>query len=93
MTEDKAVERKALSADAIAEALKSPDENKGKKDAREAVRSMTGTWEHLPVRIRSAVRTDIGRMLVAGKSKAEIMEAGYSAITAERALRDLGLAG
>jgi hypothetical protein len=77
----------------IATALRSDNDDKAKKDAREAVKSLSGTWEHLPVRIRSAIRTDVGRFIASGKGKAEVMAAGYSEITAERALRDLGHRG
>jgi hypothetical protein len=64
-----------------------------KKAAREAVKAMTGTWEHLPVFIRSAIREDVGRIIVSGKGKADVIAAGYSELTAERALRDLGHRG
>lgn len=94
MTDTKVTEAvnapEALDVEKIAKALRSEGEDKSKKDARAAVKAMSGTWEHIPVRIRSAIRTDVGRFVAAGKGKAEIVDAGYSEITAERALRDLG---
>ena len=75
----------------IALALFAPEEGKAKKDAREAVKKMTGTWEFLPVRLRSAIRSDVERMVKDGKSVADIVAAGYSATTVARAMRDLGL--
>ncbi|MBO0142264.1 hypothetical protein JZX87_13940 [Agrobacterium sp. Ap1] len=97
MTDAKAAEAtstaETLDVEKIAKALRSDTDDKAKKDARAAVRTMTGTWEHLPVRIRSAIRTDVGRFIAAGKGKAAVIEAGYSEITAERALRDLGHRG
>lgn len=82
-----------LDVDAIAAALRGPDDGPDKERARAAVKAMTGTWEHLPVRIRAAVRTDIGRFVTAGKSRDDIIAAGYSGATTDRALRDLGQRG
>jgi hypothetical protein len=97
MTEPKNAEpaKVAITADpdAITKALFSKEEGKAKADAREAVRKLTGTWETLPVRIRSAIRADISRLLTDGKTIADVVAAGYSGVTAERALRDLGHRG
>lgn len=97
MNEVKASAAKKLSAaeeiEAIAKALRADSEGEAKKSARQAVKAITGTWEHIPVRIRSAIRTDVGRFVAASKGKADLIEAGYSEITAERALRDLGHRG
>ncbi|PLU11117.1 hypothetical protein BMJ31_30145, partial [Sinorhizobium medicae] len=41
-------------------------------------------------RLRSAVRSDISRLLDNGKTRAQIIEAGYSAGVVNQALRDLG---
>ncbi|PLU60726.1 hypothetical protein BMJ24_10230, partial [Sinorhizobium medicae] len=47
-------------------------------------------WPQLPSRLRSAVRSDISRLLDNGKTRAQIIEAGYSAGVVNQALRDLG---
>ena len=47
-------------------------------------------WPQLPSRLRSAIRSDIGRLLDSGKARAQILEAGYSAAVVNQTLRDLG---
>ncbi|PLU26038.1 hypothetical protein BMJ27_34725, partial [Sinorhizobium medicae] len=40
--------------------------------------------------LRSAIRSDIGRLLDSGKARGQLLEAGYSAGIVNQALRDLG---
>ncbi|MCQ1766128.1 hypothetical protein NOJ28_11335 [Neorhizobium galegae] len=92
-TEEPAKVAAALDPEGIAKALFSEGEGKAKKDAREALRKLSGTWETLPVRLRSAIRADIGRLLKDGKTVTDVVAAGYSNVTVDRALRDLGRRG
>ncbi|WP_085032260.1 hypothetical protein [Ensifer aridi] len=71
--------------------LFSADESAKKKAARQTVGAMTQRpWPQLPSRLRSAIRSDVGRLLDAGKGGTEILEAGYSSEVLSQALRDLG---
>jgi hypothetical protein len=49
-------------------------------------------WEQLPPLLKSAIRTDIGRLIGQKKTIDEIVAAGYSVSLARRAARDLGRA-
>ncbi|WP_026616386.1 hypothetical protein [Ensifer aridi] len=71
--------------------LFSTEESAKKKIARQTVGTMTQRpWPQLPSRLRSAIRSDVGRLLDAGKGRTEILEAGYSSEVLNQALRDLG---
>ena len=75
----------------LCQALFSSEESAKKKTARQTAGAMTQRpWPQLPSRLRSAIRSDIGRLLDSGKARAQILEAGYSAAVVNQALRDLG---
>ncbi|MCM5689137.1 hypothetical protein M8037_10040 [Sinorhizobium meliloti] len=75
----------------LCQALFSTEGGAKKKTARRTVGAMTQRpWPQLPSRLRSAIRSDIGRLLDSGKARAQILEAGYSAGVVNQALRDLG---
>ncbi|MDW9888868.1 hypothetical protein GOC28_08255 [Sinorhizobium meliloti] len=75
----------------ICQALFSTEEGAKKKVARQTAGAMTQRpWPQLPSRLRSAVRSDIRRLLDSAKTRAQILDAGYSASVVNQALRDLG---
>ncbi|MGH0227889.1 hypothetical protein NKZ03_17510 [Sinorhizobium meliloti] len=75
----------------ICQALFSTEEGAKKKAARQTAGAMTQRpWPQLPSRLRSAIRSDIGRLLDNGKARGQLVEAGYSAAVVNQALRDLG---
>lgn len=75
----------------LCQALFSTEEGARKKAARQTAGAMTQRpWPQLPSRLRSAIRSDIRRLLDGGKTRAQILEAGYSAGVVSQALRDLG---
>ncbi|MDE4595914.1 hypothetical protein [Sinorhizobium meliloti] len=75
----------------LCQALFSTEEGAKKKAARQTAGSMTQRpWPQLPSRLRSAIRSDIFRLLESGKSRGQLVEAGYSAAVVNQALRDLG---
>lgn len=78
----------------LCQALFSTEEGARKKAARRTAGAMTQRpWPQLPSRLRSAVRSDISRLLDSGNARAQIIEAGYSAGVVNQALRDLGRSG
>ncbi|MQW00218.1 hypothetical protein GHK46_23680 [Sinorhizobium medicae] len=75
----------------LCQALFSTEEGAKKKAARQTAGAMTQRpWPQLPSRLRSAIRSDIFRLLESGKSRGQLIEAGYSAAVVNQALRDLG---
>lgn len=94
MKTDQIEEAKASREDPVAKLyrdLRSDQEGPAKLDARKQVAGMTQRpWEQLPPGLKSAIRTDIGRLNAAGKTIEDIVAAGYSGTIANRALRDLG---
>ncbi|MDX0849187.1 hypothetical protein GOD74_12275 [Sinorhizobium medicae] len=75
----------------LCQALFSTEEGAKKKAARQTAGAMTQRpWPQLPSRLRSAIRSDIGRLLDSGKARTQILEAGYSAAVVNQALPDLG---
>jgi len=86
-----AAEAKVDPAEEICQALFATDEG-GKKDAaRKAVGGMTQRpWQQLPSRLRSAIRSDVGRLADQKKTREQIVALGYSVELLGQALRDLG---
>jgi hypothetical protein len=79
--------------DALCRALRAETDGAEKKAAREQAGAMTQRpWEQLPPILKSAIRTDIGRLIRQKKTIDEIVAAGYSVSLARRAARDLGRA-
>ncbi|MQV96273.1 hypothetical protein GHK46_02110 [Sinorhizobium medicae] len=75
----------------LCQALFSTEEGTKKKAARQTAGAMTQRpWPQLPSRLRSAIRSDVGRLLDSGKGQGQLLEAGYSAAVVNQALRDLG---
>ncbi|WP_457660985.1 hypothetical protein [Sinorhizobium medicae] len=75
----------------LCQALFSAEEGAKKKAARQTAGAMTQRpWPQLPSRLRSAIRSDIVRLLDSGKARGQLLETGYSAAVVNQALRDLG---
>ncbi len=78
-------------AEEICQALFAADEGTKKDAARKAVGGMTQRpWQQLPSRLRSAIRSDVGRLVDQKKTREQIVALGYSVEILGQALRDLG---
>lgn len=88
---DAPVAAKVDPAEEICQALFATDEGTKKDAARKAVGGMTQRpWQQLPSRLRSAIRSDIGRLADQKKTREQIVAFGYSVEILGQALRDLG---
>lgn len=73
------------------QALFAVEESPKKNAARKTVGAMTQRpWQQLPSRLRSAIRSDVGRLADQRKTREEIVALGYSVEILGQALRDLG---
>lgn len=80
--------------DALVAALRTGEPPEALTDARRVVGSMDQRpWEQLPSSVKSAIRTDIRRMIDGGSDDAALRAAGYSGSIVRAARRDLGLGG
>ncbi|MEI2299337.1 hypothetical protein [Ensifer sp. MJa1] len=78
-------------AEEICQALFATDEGAKKEAARKAVGGMMQRpWQQLPSRLRSAIRSDVGRLADQKKTREQIVALGYSVEILGQALRDLG---
>ncbi|WP_421581130.1 hypothetical protein [Shinella sp. M31] len=63
-------------------------------DARRVAGAMDNRpWEQLPARLKSAIRTDIKRLIDSGADAAALSAVGYASRIVYHARRDLGLVG
>lgn len=61
-----------------------------KVDARQQVAKITILWQHWSPRLKSAVRSDVSRLVPDGADPSAAVLAGYSISVAAAALRDIG---
>lgn len=75
-------------------ALHAGDDGEALADARRVAGAMDHRpWEQLPARLKSAIRTDIRRLIDGGADDAALVDLGYAPRIAYHARRDLGLVG